>query len=59
MMEWTTRDILSATGGNLLSGAGHTTFAGIGIDSRQLTPDELFIAIEGDKLLRKLWGKSR
>ena len=48
MMAWTTHDILSATGGNLLSGAGHTAFAGIGIDSRQLTPDELFIAIEGD-----------
>jgi UDP-N-acetylmuramoyl-tripeptide--D-alanyl-D-alanine ligase len=48
MMEWTTHDILSATGGDLLSGARHTAFAGIGIDSRQLTPDELFIAIEGD-----------
>lgn len=48
MMEWTTNDILSATGGRLFSGARHTAFAGIGIDSRQLAPDELFIAIEGD-----------
>ena len=48
MMEWTTNDMLSATGGRLLSGASRTVFAGIGIDSRQLAPDELFIAIEGD-----------
>lgn len=48
MMEWTARDILSATGGDLLSGSSHTVFAGIGIDSRQLAPESLFIAIEGD-----------
>ena len=48
MMKWTTNDILSATGGDLLSGANHAVFAGIGIDSRQLAPESLFIAIEGD-----------
>jgi len=47
-MEWTTRDILSATGGELLSGSNRTVFAGIGIDSRQLAQESLFIAIEGD-----------
>jgi UDP-N-acetylmuramoyl-tripeptide--D-alanyl-D-alanine ligase len=47
-MEWTTHDILAATGGQLLSGSPRTAFAGIGIDSRRLAPDSLFIAIEGD-----------
>jgi UDP-N-acetylmuramoyl-tripeptide--D-alanyl-D-alanine ligase len=47
-MEWTTHDILTATGGHLLSGSRRTAFAGIGIDSRQLAPGSLFIAIEGD-----------
>ena len=48
MMDWTTEDILSATGGRLLSGPTEATFSSIGIDSRRLAPDELFIAIEGD-----------
>ena len=47
-MEWTTSDILAATGGRLLSGSSDTAFTGIGIDSRQLMPGSLFIAIEGD-----------
>jgi UDP-N-acetylmuramoyl-tripeptide--D-alanyl-D-alanine ligase len=47
-MEWTTHDILAATGGHLLSGSRRTAFAGIGIDSRQLAPESLFVAIEGD-----------
>jgi UDP-N-acetylmuramoyl-tripeptide--D-alanyl-D-alanine ligase len=46
-MGWTTRDILTATGGRLLCGAENTTFAAIGIDSRRLAVDELFIAIKG------------
>ncbi|MGD9329664.1 MAG: UDP-N-acetylmuramoyl-tripeptide--D-alanyl-D-alanine ligase [Desulfobacterales bacterium] len=48
MMDWTTRDMLTATGGRLLCGALETTFSGIGIDSRQLDLDAFFIAIEGD-----------
>ena len=47
-MEWTTNDILAATAGRLLSGSSDTAFTGIGIDSRQLMPGSLFIAIEGD-----------
>jgi len=47
-MEWTANDILSATAGELLSGSGHTVFTGIGIDSRHLSPESLFIAIEGE-----------
>jgi UDP-N-acetylmuramoyl-tripeptide--D-alanyl-D-alanine ligase len=48
MMEWTTSDILSATGGRLISGSPQATFKGIGIDSRRLSANELFIAIQGD-----------
>ena len=48
-MGWTTRDILNATGGRLLSGDPETAFAGISIDSRRITRDDLFIAIQGEK----------
>ena len=47
-MDWIASDIVSATGGRLLSGAPQTAFRGIGIDSRRLAADELFIAIEGE-----------
>jgi len=47
-MTWTTRDILSATGGRLLCGAPQAGFAGIGIDSRRLSENTLFIAIRGE-----------
>ncbi len=48
MKAWTTHDILEATGGELLSGSPRTAFDGIGIDSRRIKPEELFIAIEGE-----------
>lgn len=47
-MTWTTRDILSATGGRLLGGAPQRDFAGIGIDSRRLPENALFVAIRGE-----------
>ena len=45
---WTTADILQATGGTLVSGTADAAFAGIGIDSRTIAVDQLFVAIAGD-----------
>ena len=45
---WTTAQVLEATHGRLLCGALGTTFAGIGIDSRTLPTDHLFVAIAGE-----------
>ena len=42
------RDMLSATGGELLSGNPESVFAGISIDSRNITADDVFVAIVGD-----------
>jgi len=47
-IPWTTDDILEATGGRLLSGRPDSGFTGIGIDSRAIKPDELFVAIAGE-----------
>jgi len=44
----TTKEILSATGGRVLSGRpDDTLFAGISIDSRNIGEGELFIALRG------------
>lgn len=40
--------MLSATGGELLSGKADSVFAGISIDSRHITGDDVFVAIVGD-----------
>ena len=45
---WTGAEILDATGGELLSGSGGQQFAGIGIDSRSIAADQLFVAIAGE-----------
>ncbi len=45
---WTTADLLEATGGELISGDITHTFTGIGIDSRNISRGELFVAIKGD-----------
>ncbi len=45
---WTMADILQATGGTLVSGTADTAFAGIGIDSRTIATDQLFVAIAGE-----------
>lgn len=47
-IPWKTDDILEATGGSLLAGAGHRMFQGIGIDSRNIAKEALFVAIVGD-----------
>ena len=46
-LPWTTGDILAATGGELLCGDTHKIFAGVSIDSRNITPEGLFVAIRG------------
>jgi UDP-N-acetylmuramoyl-tripeptide--D-alanyl-D-alanine ligase len=47
-IPWTTAEILQATGGDLVCGEPQHSFAGISIDSRQINPEDLFIAIKGD-----------
>jgi len=47
-IPWNTAEILEATGGNLLCGDINCPFAGISIDSRTITADDLFVAIKGD-----------
>ncbi|WP_319524162.1 UDP-N-acetylmuramoyl-tripeptide--D-alanyl-D-alanine ligase [uncultured Desulfosarcina sp.] len=46
--RWTIRDVLDATGGSLVSGTDGREFAGIGIDSRTIDPDRIFVAIAGE-----------
>jgi UDP-N-acetylmuramoyl-tripeptide--D-alanyl-D-alanine ligase len=48
-MIWTIDEILQATGGQLMHGAGETTFEGVGIDSRTIESGRLFVAIRGEK----------
>lgn len=47
-LSWTVEEILAATGGQCLSGSRTSRFAGIGIDSRTIGADELFVAIRGE-----------
>jgi UDP-N-acetylmuramoyl-tripeptide--D-alanyl-D-alanine ligase len=47
-LPWQTADILAATGGILISGETRRSFAGVSIDSRSITPGEVFVAIKGD-----------
>lgn len=47
-IPWTTREILEATGGELLCGDPDRSFAGISIDSRSITPEDFFMAIIGE-----------
>lgn len=46
--RWTIRDVREATGGSLVSGSDGREFAGIGIDSRTIEPDRIFVAIAGE-----------
>ena len=45
---WTIEQVLTATGGSRISGSADMAFAGIGIDSRTIGPDDLFVAIAGE-----------
>ncbi len=47
-VSWTTADLLQATGADLVSGDISDTFTGIGIDSRNISAGELFVAIKGE-----------
>ena len=46
--RWTIEAVLRATGGALTSGSVDTAVADIGIDSRTIGPDALFVAIAGE-----------
>jgi len=46
--KWAVADILEATGGRLLNGDPAQRFEKIEIDSRQITPNGLFVAIIGE-----------
>lgn len=48
-MTWHIEDLLQATGGTLVAGPMSAEFAGIGIDSRIIPKDHLFVAIRGAK----------
>jgi len=48
-MTWHIEDLLQATGGTLLAGPMSAEFADIGIDSRIIARDHLFVAIRGAK----------
>ena len=48
-MQWTIDQILKATGGRLLYGLSGTRFEGVGIDSRTVRDDQLFVAICGER----------
>ena len=45
---WTTDQVLTATGGSRISGSVDIPFTGIGIDSRSIDPEHLFVAIAGE-----------
>ena len=47
-MPWTTQQILDATGGDLLCGDQAHSFAGVSIDSRNISPGDFFFAIIGE-----------
>lgn len=48
-MTWHIEELLEATGGKLVAGPMAAEFAGIGIDSRIIPKDHLFVAIRGEK----------
>jgi UDP-N-acetylmuramoyl-tripeptide--D-alanyl-D-alanine ligase len=47
--SWAVEDLLSAAGGERVSGSGDERFSGIAIDSRAIAPDQVFVAIRGDR----------
>jgi UDP-N-acetylmuramoyl-tripeptide--D-alanyl-D-alanine ligase len=47
-IPWTTREILEATGGQLLSGQLQDSFSKVFIDSRRIVNDGVFVAIVGE-----------
>ena len=45
---WSIDDLLRATGGRLLYGNPEAGFDNVAIDSRQLEPQDLFLAVKGE-----------
>jgi murE/murF fusion protein len=48
LMPWRTAEILEAIGGKLFCGSLDRTFTGVSIDSRKISAENLFIAVQGD-----------
>ena len=48
ILPWTVDEILEATGGELLCGDKTQQFEKVGIDSRNISPGDLFVAIVGE-----------
>jgi murE/murF fusion protein len=48
LMPWRTTEILEAIGGKLFCGSPDRFFTGVSIDSRKISAENLFIAIQGD-----------
>lgn len=48
-ISWKASEILEAVTGKLLSGDKDKLFSGVSIDSRRIIPDEIFVAIRGDR----------
>ena len=48
-MNWSVNTVVQATGGRLLCGPSNVQYHGIGIDSRTIEPDQLFVAICGER----------
>jgi UDP-N-acetylmuramoyl-tripeptide--D-alanyl-D-alanine ligase len=48
LIPWTAQEILAATTGELLCGDRHRQFAEVSIDSRKISPSDVFVAIIGD-----------
>ncbi|MFZ7125962.1 MAG: UDP-N-acetylmuramoyl-tripeptide--D-alanyl-D-alanine ligase [Desulfobacterales bacterium] len=46
--DWEVSDVLKATGGRLVQGPQNRRFSGIGIDSRRISPGEIFVSIKGE-----------
>jgi UDP-N-acetylmuramoyl-tripeptide--D-alanyl-D-alanine ligase len=47
-MHWTLDQIMEATKGRLVAGPPGLAFEGVGIDSRTIRPEQLFVAIRGE-----------
>ncbi|MBS3757883.1 MAG: hypothetical protein KGY61_04395, partial [Desulfobacterales bacterium] len=48
-IPWRIEDLLAATGGTLVAGPKTAMFYGIGIDSRTIRRDQVFVAIKGQR----------
>ena len=47
-LTWTAEEIMEATGGELLCGDLRRSFSGVSIDSRNISADNVFVAITGE-----------